>query len=593
MPTTPTLAEDLLAGRRALEARQSIKVVDDWKWEAPLERWGLQVQVEVAGLSKLPARTDWFLLVDAAYPFGEIDVFPSNTEYGITTTLPHQEFNDVLAGLPFRSGKICLSDPIASLGRGAALSEPFTADERLLWHVDRLTEWIKAADSGDLQRKGDHFELPHFPSTGPDALGFNETEDSFQRWQHAKAVHGSASVVMINGMSLAVTEFREFGSNFRYSPDWGTAIDSAEASRAIWLRLPDLPLVKDWQVPTTWGELDNVCNQQGVKLFPVLQSLTRGIRDGKQHLLLIGFPIPTTFGCPPTQLHWQTIRLPLLSNGKSTARGFRANDQGFWRRDLEKSFTAGQKIQWLSSSNWSNRSIRARGGLIGDVADNCVAIVGCGSLGSSIAELLVRLGLRRAVLIDGDNLLTPNLSRHTLSLPDVGENKAKALAGRLNTTNPFAAVTSIPTNLSQAKPLPTELKQADIIIDCSGSDAVLRVLSTNKFDESKAFFSFSMARGATRLYAFCAAGNSFPVDDFHRTTQPTLKAEAEVAAKENLQWESAGCWHPLFPARLDDIWTLAAAATKWIENHMRSSTPLFEILPAQAEIIRAPDMVLG
>ncbi len=27
-----------------------------------------------------------------------------------------------------------------------------------------------------------------------------------------------------------------------------------------------------------------------------------------------------------------------------------------------------------------------------------------------------------------------------------------------------------------------------------------------------------------------------------------------------------GCWHPLFPARIDDIWMLAATAIKYLEQ---------------------------
>jgi hypothetical protein len=539
----------------------------------------------------IPARTNWFVLVDPSYPFGEIEVFPSNTGYGITTTFPHQEYNDAVSGLPFRSGKICLSDPISSLGRGATLSEPFDANERLLWHVDRLTEWIKAADSGNLQREGDHFELPHFPSTGPISLGFNETKESFQQWQNTTATQGSASVVLLNGRSVVVTEFREYASNLRYAPAWGTVIASADVSRAIWLRLPDIPLVENWRVPTTWGELDRVCKQQGVQLFPVLQSLNRGIRDGKQHLLLLGFPIPSAFNEPATQLHWQALSLPVLSNGKLTAPGFRHNELGYWRRDEEKFFAPEHKIQWLPSCNWSNAAIQARGNLIDEVAAKSVAIIGCGSLGSSIAELLVRLGVHKMILIDGDKITAPNLSRHNLLLPDVGINKAVALAQRLNEANPLAKIKSLPANLSEAKQLPTELAEADLIIDCSASDAVLRVLSVHGFDNPKTFFSFSIARGATKLYAFCAGAESFPLKDFHTATQPTLKAEAELLANADLHWESAGCWHPLFPARLDDISILAAFGVKWIEKQISNQTSLFEILalpsilPLQEELV--------
>lgn len=40
-----------------------------------------------------------------------------------------------------------------------------------------------------------------------------------------------------------------------------------------------------------------------------------------------------------------------------------------------------------------------------------------------------------------------------------------------------------------------------------------------------------------------------------------------------------GCWHPVFPARIDDIWMLASAGVKWIEASLsRGSTEEIELV---------------
>ena len=56
-----------------------------------------------------------------------------------------------------------------------------------------------------------------------------------------------------------------------------------------------------------------------------------------------------------------------------------------------------------------------------------VAVVGVGSVGSSIADMLVRSGISRLALIDPDTLSEENLARHVLSSPDLGKPKVTAL----------------------------------------------------------------------------------------------------------------------------------------------------------------------
>lgn len=65
-----------------------------------------------------------------------------------------------------------------------------------------------------------------------------------------------------------------------------------------------------------------------------------------------------------------------------------------------------------------------------------VLVVGCGSLGSSVAELLARAGVGRLTLMDGEVVDWPNISRHVLGADQVGQPKASALARRLTAAFP-------------------------------------------------------------------------------------------------------------------------------------------------------------
>lgn len=70
-------------------------------------------------------------------------------------------------------------------------------------------------------------------------------------------------------------------------------------------------------------------------------------------------------------------------------------------------------------------------------------IAGCG-VGSVIAEVAVRLGCERIVLVDGDTIERHNLNRQCFVDADVGELKVRALARRLSAINPQADIQELP-----------------------------------------------------------------------------------------------------------------------------------------------------
>jgi hypothetical protein len=47
--------------------------------------------------------------------------------------------------------------------------------------------------------------------------------------------------------------------------------------------------------------------------------------------------------------------------------------------------------------------------------------------------------------------------------------------------------------------------------------------------------------------------------------QPWLELERSENLDTVMPMEGIGCWHPVFPARNDDIWLLASSGIKWLE----------------------------
>lgn len=83
------------------------------------------------------------------------------------------------------------------------------------------------------------------------------------------------------------------------------------------------------------------------------------------------------------------------------------------------------------------------------VAAKRVAILGCGSVGSTIAELLVRAGVEAFALVDPDNVSAANLSRGVYAASDIGRFKVEALAARLAAIAPHAVISTYPAALGE------------------------------------------------------------------------------------------------------------------------------------------------
>lgn len=68
--------------------------------------------------------------------------------------------------------------------------------------------------------------------------------------------------------------------------------------------------------------------------------------------------------------------------------------------------------------------------------DGTIHIIGCGSVGSTIAEMLARLGLRNFVLYDFDTVEAHNIANQMFTHADVGRPKVEATRDIITAINP-------------------------------------------------------------------------------------------------------------------------------------------------------------
>lgn len=72
-----------------------------------------------------------------------------------------------------------------------------------------------------------------------------------------------------------------------------------------------------------------------------------------------------------------------------------------------------------------------------------VTIIGCGAIGSEVAQMLANAGVGTLTLVDGDPLLYDNIGRHLLGAADVGSFKSTAIAKHLRRQFPHLKVRSV------------------------------------------------------------------------------------------------------------------------------------------------------
>jgi hypothetical protein len=266
-------------------------------------------------------------------------------------------------------------------------------------------------------------------------------------------------------------------------------------------------------------------------------------------------------------VHWLAIELPPLAAGTTFAQGFRKGEKGYRQRDAGGLLRGDQRLRWVSTECWDKDELSGRGRLGGGLRGKRIALLGAGALGSAMGELLVRGGVDDLTIFDGDAFEAGNLVRHTLGLGQVGAKKAEALARRLDEAAPSATLHGV----GQVFPDPqVDCDSMDIILDATGDEDVLDHLERYPWKHDRWFASFWVGMHARRVYCFSSWGRCFPAARCRQLFEPRREREGGEYSGEEPPRPGIGCWHPVFPARADDIWLAAAILVKYLDRILAS-----------------------
>lgn len=108
------------------------------------------------------------------------------------------------------------------------------------------------------------------------------------------------------------------------------------------------------------------------------------------------------------------------------------------------------------------------------IIDKKITVIGCGSIGSRIAEMLIMSGIRQLTLIDGDVFTADNLFRHVLDSRYINCYKVAALEMQFKSRFPYISIDIIKEKVCALKDVPDN---QDVIIDATGDPTFSRVLN--------------------------------------------------------------------------------------------------------------------
>lgn len=501
---------------------------------------------------------------DESFPYGQVNAYSKTLEL---SGFWHQMVGD---------GKLCLDRSIAEI-----------ADETLLLKtVQGVEDWLDAMTNNCLAKVGDVYELPDFAYAGNSVndyaysrLVYIEDEERYKKFGECRS--GFCKLVACTSPRVLVpSEFTKGDVAGERIPDVacpGLARHDG-CFPATWIRLPKITISNN-RPPRTWKELFELAESCG---FDDLGRLLRKAWEsakGNEVYFMVGWPIPRRIGQHVVMMAWRAlvfhsmhyIRHEAKNEGYARRRKRKAGD--LWLLS-EPGGGADLSINWLEGENISYRDMTARWKLDEALVGKKVALIGCGAIGSALAELLVRGGLRQLTLIDGDRLEFGNLCRHTLSSISVGNYKAKALASQLSMECPLAEIKELSGSVNGTEDF--AWNQYDLIIDCTANEKLMFPLSVaihkshvrciKLFIDGRANYLTVASSGRYtrcdavlgRLYEKLGEMSDAP------HCQSDISGYFDSATSVSVM--APGCWHPTYPGRWNNIVSLVGAAMPLIER---------------------------
>ena len=531
------------------------KVEDRWLWGFRIQLKDVRVGVKLVELE---------FKGDRDYPWSEVSVYTDDY-----VGMPHQKLRD---------GKICLDPDVVLDADSSKLEKTYGL----------VLNWLQAAKNGVLSKNGDLYEVPDFEHRyqikcqKSVALLYANGDDLYGFLLDDGRTTGSATLI---------EQIYPDGLNRKYYLK-GLTTESAcidfphcnwccGSKRIVPYIIVDDIVVENHRPPIYWHELLEKISATNPNFEKKLEAEWKRTEDDIGQLL-VGWRIPYKYGESLSSISWQIANFPSrqweVSQIKSKTPNCNKKKQearqwcNAYVRDAEAA------INWSHANNVGHSEILFRWQHPQELRDARISIVGCGALGSQVAELMARGGCTNIVLIDADYVEYGNLCRHTLTAKEAFTYKSDGLEARLRNIMPNGNYSSIVARVPDSSKITSVIRQSDLVLDLTGDIQAGMWLSKRIYDSSvrgvRAFMS-----GRVDYLSLCLSGKN-------KSLRAVEAALIERARQEPVEWNGfdkmlyfsdenirvsgIGCWHPTFPGSWTNITIFASVIVNRIADWMKN-----------------------
>jgi integrative and conjugative element protein (TIGR02256 family) len=495
-----------------------------------------------------------------SYPLGEARFHPHELAgYAHQNTAPDVSFG----------GSLCLATP-----------EINHFAQRLAAEAEKLLGWLDRYYVHELP--DEHYEYVPISSPIGVKLLFDEEASDHSADRLALAA-GTFQYGQLLGSSRSDQQLIFVANHLAGLPNRFSGVYNAKIPFVgVWTIISREPVLLRKLRITSWGDLLQLLPDD---FFSTLRRLTFDDvlrRSTPNHPLLknyflvaIGYRIP---GAEGDELTWDILRLPI--------EWLRRKDSSPLRTRERLAGSDRHQLRWGETANTSYSRFFGRGSISPALATKKVLLLGVGALGSTIAELLVRGGLRDLTIYDGDVVAPGNVCRSRHRFCDTDSPKASALATQLQRLSPFADVKwqlalQAPSSIQAITELVAKLEQFDLILDCTASIRVLLLLEQLSLEMP--VYNLCVTDGAAQLLCTLISAANGSVE---RREQFFAMFNAVAPATFR---EGTGCWHPTFQAAASHIDLLSSLAVRQLDQavdagHRMSSFSIQQVTTGGAQV---------
>ncbi|MYS52602.1 ThiF family adenylyltransferase [Streptomyces sp. SID6013] len=234
----------------------------------------------------------------------------------------------------------------------------------------------------------------------------------------------------------------------------------------------------------------------------------------------------------------------------------RGTHEGAIVLDVTPTKEGGTAVTRLRSGADTEAARSARAGVLAtELRESKVAVVGVGALGSFIADMLVRSGVRHLTLIDDDVIMPGNLVRHLVGPDAVGLPKAEAVKRHLVRHNeaPAAGIDTLNSALTSGADAVDHLRNHDLVVNATADFATTALLHVSAVTLGTRVLSAALQNDG-RTYRIDVLP---PIDAAAPLPPSTIRADTEAP-----QLFEAGCGSPISPTPPHAVIEAAAATVR-------------------------------